>query len=86
MTLQLRRPAISKGSRKTKPIIVIGGIILSFIVGIGIAILGTGLPSSYSSTKNALCTSKVLELAKQGIIREVGVIAEHYTNVLTCMV
>jgi hypothetical protein len=74
MTLQLRRPAVSKRSRKTKAILVIGGIILSSIVGIGIAVtvLSTSLPSQYSSTKNAICTAKVLELAQKGIVREVG--------------
>ena len=43
------------------------------IVGFGIAIaLSTDLPSSNSSTKKAICTAIVLELAQKGIIREVG--------------
>jgi hypothetical protein len=74
MTLQPRTPAVSKRSRKPKAIIVIGGIILSSIVGIGIAVtvLITGLPSSYSSRKNAICTAKVFELAQLGVVRYVG--------------
>jgi hypothetical protein len=74
MTLEVLRPAVSKTSRKTKSIIVIGGIVLSCIVGIGIAAtaLSTALPSSSSPTKNAICTAKVLELAQKGVIREVN--------------
>jgi hypothetical protein len=68
--IELRRPRVSKGSRKTKSIIVIGGIVLTFIVVFGVASgLSTGLYSS--PTKQANCTSKVLELAQKGIIREV---------------
>jgi hypothetical protein len=71
VTLELLKPAVSKSSGKTKYIIVIGGIILSIIVGFGIVAiaLSTDLPS-YSSTKNTICTTKVLELAQKGIIRD----------------
>lgn len=74
MTLQLKRLGVSKGTRKTKAVVLIVCVILSSIVGIGIAasVLSTGLPSSYSSTKNGICTAKVLELAQKGIVREVG--------------
>jgi hypothetical protein len=74
MTLQLRRLAVSKRSTETKAIFAIGGIILASIVGIGIAVtaLSTGLPSSYSSTKNAICETKVLKLAREGIVGDVG--------------
>jgi len=74
MTLQLIRPAVSKRTRKTKAVVVIICVILSSIVGIGIAatVLSTGLPSSYSSTKNGICTDKVLELAQKGVVRDVG--------------
>ena len=45
--IELRRPRVSKGSRKTKSIIVIGGIVLTFIVVFGVASgLSTGLYSS----------------------------------------
>lgn len=71
--LQLLRPIVSKRNRKTKVIIVIGGIVLSSIIGISIAVttVSTGLPHSDSSTKKAICTAKVLELAQKGIVREV---------------
>jgi hypothetical protein len=74
MTLELLRPVVSKRNRKTKAIIVIGGIVLSSIIGISIVVaaLSTGLPHSDSSTKRAICTGKVLELAQKGIIRDVG--------------
>jgi hypothetical protein len=74
MTLELLKPAVSKRSGKTKYILVIGNIVVMIIVGFGIAAiaLSTDLPSSNSSTKKAICTAKVLELAQKGIIREVG--------------
>ena len=68
----LRQP-VSRGSKKTKSIIVIAAIFLTFIVGSSVFVtlntLSTGLSSS--ATKQAICTAKVLELARQGAIREV---------------
>ena len=75
MTLELLKPAVKRsGETKTKYVIVIVGIVLSIILVFGIVDigLGTGMLSRYSSTKNAICTSKVLELAQKGMIRDVG--------------
>jgi hypothetical protein len=78
MTLESLKPprsADSKSGPKTKAIIIIGVIVLSVIVVFSVVTaLSTGLTTSYSytSTKGAICTSKVLELAQKGIIREVG--------------
>jgi hypothetical protein len=72
-SLEFRRSSVSKSITKAKSITVIGAIVLTIILVFGVATaLSTGLPSSYSSTKNTLCTAKVLELAQKGIIREVG--------------
>ena len=83
-SLEFRRSSVSKSITKAKSITVIavplllqdqviGAIVLTIILVLGVATaLSTGLPSSYSSTKNTLCTAKVLELAQKGIIREVG--------------
>jgi hypothetical protein len=71
--LELRRPAVSKSNKKTKSIIVIGAIILTIILAFGIATgLSIGLPTS--PTKQTNCTSKVLELAQKGIVRDTGAI------------
>jgi hypothetical protein len=71
--IQLREPDVSKKSGKTKVIIVIASIVISIIVGYSIVTtLSASLPSSISSTKIALCTTKVLELAQKGIIRDVA--------------
>jgi hypothetical protein len=68
--LELRRPTVSKSSKKTKSMIVIGAAVLTIILAFGVA---TGLSTGLSSTtKQANCTSKVLELAKNGIVREFG--------------
>jgi hypothetical protein len=70
-SLEFRRSTVSKSSPKTKSIIVIGVIGLTIILAFGVATgLSTGLPSS--PMKHATCTSKVLELAQKGIVREVG--------------
>ncbi|HYT41639.1 MAG TPA: hypothetical protein VEP90_04795 [Methylomirabilota bacterium] len=70
-SLEFRRPTVSKSSKKTKSIIVIGAIVLTIILAFGVAAgAGIGLPSS--PTKQANCTSKVLELAQKGIVRDVG--------------
>lgn len=72
-TLELLRPAVSKKSRKTKSVIVIGGILLTIMLGFGVVgTLSADLPSSYSSPKTAICTTKVLELAQKGVIRDVS--------------
>jgi hypothetical protein len=69
-SLEFRRSTVSKSSKKTKSIIVIGAIVLTIILAFGVATaIGAGLPSS--PTKLANCTSKVLELAQKGIVREV---------------
>ncbi|MDP9289181.1 MAG: hypothetical protein M3P08_13425 [Thermoproteota archaeon] len=71
--IELRRSTVSKSSTKTKTksIIVIGAIVLTIILAFGVATgLSTGLPSSL--VKHANCTSKVLELAQKGIVREAG--------------
>jgi hypothetical protein len=74
MTLELiefRRSTVSKSSSKTKSILVIGAIMLTIILAFGVATgLSTGLSSSPMKVAN--CTSKVLELAQKGIVREVG--------------
>jgi hypothetical protein len=58
------RPSLSS-------IFVIGAIVLTIIVALGVATgLSTGLPSY--PMKHTNCTSKVLELAQKGIVREVG--------------
>jgi hypothetical protein len=63
--------SVSKSSSKTKSIIVIGAIVLTIILAFGVATaLSTGVPSS--PTKLANCTSKVLELAQKGIVRDAG--------------
>jgi hypothetical protein len=72
-SLEFRRSTVSKGSTKTKTksIIVIGAIVLTIILAFGVATgLSTGLTSS--PMKHANCTSKVLELAQKGIVREAG--------------
>jgi hypothetical protein len=76
MTLELLKPTVKKTEEtKNVPPLVIGGIILSAvllfsIVGIGIG-LGTGVPSTHYPTKSAICSSKVLQLAQMGIVRDV---------------
>jgi hypothetical protein len=70
-SLEFRRSSVSKSSRKTKSMIVIGAIVLTIILAFGVATgLSTGLTSS--PMKHTNCTSKVLELAQKGIVREVG--------------
>ncbi|MDQ6668702.1 MAG: hypothetical protein M3Y53_10835 [Thermoproteota archaeon] len=70
-SIELRRPTISKSSKKPKSIIMIGAIVLTIIVALGVATgLSTGLPSPPMKYPN--CTSKVLELAQKGIVRDVG--------------
>ena len=70
-SIEFRRSTVSKSSSKTKSMIVIGAIVLTIILAFGVATgLSTGLPSS--PTKVANCTSKVLELAQNGIVRETG--------------
>jgi hypothetical protein len=70
-SIEFRRSTVSRSSKKTKSIIVIGAIVLTIILAFGVATgLSTGLPSS--PTKNAICTAKVLELAQKGVIREVN--------------
>lgn len=70
-SLEFRRSTVSKSSSKTKSIIVIGAIMLTIILAFGVATgLSTGLSSSPMKVAN--CTSKVLELAQKGIVREVG--------------
>ncbi len=70
-SIELRRSTVSKSSKKTKPIIVIGVIGLTIIVAFGVATgISTGLPSSPMKLTN--CTSKVLELAQKGMVREAG--------------
>jgi hypothetical protein len=79
-SIELRRSTVSKSSKKTKSIIVIGAIVLTIIVGFGVATaLSTGLPSS--PMKHANCTSKVLELSQKGVIREVG---GYYGTIYEC--
>jgi hypothetical protein len=79
-SLEFRRPTVSKSSTKTKSIIVIGAIVLTIIFAFGVATgLSTGLPSS--PMKNTNCTSKVLELAQKGIVREV---AGYYGAISEC--
>ena len=75
MTLELLKPEVKK-SERTRNVLLTGGIILSTvivfsIVGNGVG-LGTGMPSAHYLTKSAICKSKVLELAQEGIIRDVG--------------
>ena len=70
-SVEFRRSTVSKSSSKTKSIIVIGAIVLAIILAFGVTTgLSIGLPSS--PTKVANCTSKVLELAQKGIVRDVG--------------
>jgi hypothetical protein len=70
-SLEFRRSTLSKSSTKTKSKIVIGAIVLTIILAFGVATgLSTGLPSS--SMKHTNCTSKVLELAQKGLVREIG--------------
>jgi hypothetical protein len=59
MTLELVKPTISRSTGKTKYTILIVGNVLSIILVFDIA-LSADSPS-YSSTKNAVCTAKVLE-------------------------
>jgi hypothetical protein len=69
-SLEFRRSTVSKSSTKTKSKIVIGAIVLTIILAFGVATgLSTGLPSSMKHTN---CTSKVLELAQKGLVREIG--------------
>jgi hypothetical protein len=69
-SIEFRRSTVSKSSKKTKSIFVIGAIVLTIIVALGVATgLSTGLPSPMKHTNY---TSKVLELAQKGIVREVG--------------
>jgi hypothetical protein len=70
-SLEFRRSTVSKSNSKTKSIIVIGAIVLAIILAFGVATgLSIGLPSSPTKVSN--CTSKVLELAQKGIVRDVG--------------
>jgi hypothetical protein len=70
-SIEFRRSTVSKSSKKIKSLIVIGAIVLTIILAFGVATaMGTSLPSS--PMKNANCTSKVLELAQKGMVREVG--------------
>jgi hypothetical protein len=70
-SLEFRRSTVSKSSSKTKSIVVIGAIVLAIILAFGVATgLSIGLPSSPTKVSN--CTSKVLELAQKGIVRDVG--------------
>jgi hypothetical protein len=70
-SIELRRSTVSKSSKKPKSIIIIVAIVLTIIVAFGVATgLITGLPSSPMKPTN--CTSKVLELAQMGIVRDVG--------------
>lgn len=70
-SLEFRRSTVSKSSKKTKSIIVIGAIVLTIILALGVVTaLSTGLPSSPMKPIN--CSSKVLELAQMGIVRDVG--------------
>jgi hypothetical protein len=70
-SIELRRSTVSKSSKKTKSIILIGVIGLTIIVAFGVATgISTGLTSSPMKLTN--CTSKVLELAQKGMIREVA--------------
>ena len=81
-SLEFRRSSVSKSITKAKSITVIGAIVLTIILVLGVATaLSTGLPSSYSSTKNTLCTAKVLELSQKGVIREVG---GYYGTIYEC--
>jgi hypothetical protein len=69
-SIEFRRSTVSKSSKKIKSLIVIGAIVL-IILAFGVATaIGTSLPSS--PMKNTHCTSKVLELAQKGMVREVG--------------
>jgi hypothetical protein len=79
-SLEFRRPTVSKSSTNAKSIIVIGAIVLTIIFAFGVATgLSTGLSSS--PMKNTNCTSKVLELAQTGIVREV---AGYYGAISEC--
>ena len=70
-SIEFRRSTVSNSSKKIKSLIVIGAIVLTIILAFGVATaIGTGLPPS--PMKNTNCTSKVLELAQKGIVREVG--------------
>ena len=70
-SIEFRRPTVSKSSRKPKSMIVFGTIVLTIILAFGIATgLSTGPPSS--PTKFPNCTNKVLELAQNGIARDIG--------------
>lgn len=80
--LQLARPTVAKSSTKNKYIIIIAGVALSTIVGFSVVtILGMSFPAPYSSTKEAICTAKVLDLAHLGFIRNVG---GYYGGIYTC--
>lgn len=70
-SIEFRRSTVSNSSKKIKSLIVIGAIVLTIILAFGVATaIGTVLPPS--PMKNTNCTSKVLELAQKGIVREVG--------------
>lgn len=74
---------VSKSSTKSKYIvIIIAGVALSTIVVFSVVtILGMSFPPPYSSTKEAACTAKVLDLEHWGIIRGVG---GYYGGIYTC--
>jgi hypothetical protein len=70
-SIEFRRSTVSNSSKKIKSLIVIGAIVLTIILAFGVApAIGTGLPPSLMKITD--CTSKVLELAQKGIVREVG--------------
>ena len=80
---ELRRETVSRSSKKTKTLIVIAGIaFLLIIVGFSvITTLGSTSSSSISSTRNAVCTAKVLGLAQKGIVRDV---TGYYSAIYKC--
>jgi hypothetical protein len=66
--LEPSRRTVSGSSKKTKSIIIFGGIASTIIVGLSVFVtVSTGVTSA--PTKHAICTAKVLELAQRGIIR-----------------
>ena len=80
--VQLARRTVAKSSTKNKYMIIIAGVALSTIVGFSlVTILGMSFPASYSSTKEAICTAKVLDLEHLGLIQGVS---GYYGGIWSC--
>jgi len=79
---QLARRTVAKSSMKNKYILIIAGVALSTIVGFSVVtILGMSFPAPNSSTKEAICTAKVLDLEHLGILRGVN---GYYGGIYSC--